>query len=52
MREGRVVFWPQYRTVWRWHMLAGLFCLPFVAFLALTGTIYLFKPQSLNQKAV
>ncbi|MFT9090471.1 MAG: PepSY domain-containing protein [Gluconacetobacter sp.] len=45
MREGRVVFWPQYRTVWRWHMLAGLFCLPFVAFLALTGTIYLFKPQ-------
>ncbi|MFW7269128.1 PepSY-associated TM helix domain-containing protein [Gluconacetobacter sp. Hr-1-5] len=45
MREGQSAFWPEYRTIWRWHMLAGLFCLPFVAFLALTGTIYLFKPQ-------
>ncbi|MBB2203816.1 PepSY-associated TM helix domain-containing protein [Gluconacetobacter takamatsuzukensis] len=45
MREGRSVFWPEYRTVWRWHMLAGLFCLPFVALLAITGAIYLFKPQ-------
>ncbi|MBB2168947.1 PepSY domain-containing protein [Gluconacetobacter aggeris] len=45
MREGRSAFWPDYRTIWRWHMLAGLFCLPFVALLALTGAIYLFKPQ-------
>lgn len=45
MREGRSAFWPEYRTIWRWHMLAGLFCLPFVTFLALTGAIYLFKPQ-------
>ena len=37
--------WPDYRTVWRWHFLAGLLCLPFVAFLSLTGGIYLFKPQ-------
>lgn len=45
MRKERSAFWPDYRTVWRWHMLAGLFSLPFVALLALTGTVYLFKPQ-------
>ncbi|WP_086643561.1 PepSY domain-containing protein [Acetobacter sp. DsW_063] len=37
--------WPDHRTVWRWHFFAGLFCLPFVAFLSLTGSVYLFKPQ-------
>ena len=37
--------WPSYRTVWRWHFWAGLFCIPFVIFLSITGTIYLFKPQ-------
>nr|WP_284691881.1 PepSY domain-containing protein [Pinirhizobacter soli] len=31
--------------VWRWHFYAGLFCLPFVLWLACTGSIYLFKPQ-------
>jgi uncharacterized iron-regulated membrane protein len=34
-----------YRTVWRWHFYAGLFCIPFVLWLSVTGTIYLFKPQ-------
>ena len=34
-----------YRTIWRWHFYAGLFCIPFVLWLALTGSIYLFKPQ-------
>jgi uncharacterized iron-regulated membrane protein len=34
-----------HRTVWRWHFYAGLFCVPFVLWLACTGTIYLFKPQ-------
>lgn len=34
-----------YRTVWRWHFCAGLFVLPFVLILSLTGSIYLFKPQ-------
>ncbi|MEX1033800.1 MAG: PepSY domain-containing protein [Cellvibrionaceae bacterium] len=34
-----------YRTVWRWHFYAGLFCIPFVLMLALSGSIYLFKPQ-------
>lgn len=33
-----------YRTIWRWHFYAGLFSIPFVIILALTGAIYLFKP--------
>jgi len=37
--------WPDYRTVWRWHFYAGMFCIPFVLVLSITGTIYLFKPQ-------
>jgi uncharacterized iron-regulated membrane protein len=34
-----------YRGLWRWHFHAGLLCIPFVIILALTGSIYLFKPQ-------
>lgn len=34
-----------YRTFWRWHFYAGLFVLPFVIVLALSGTVFLFKPQ-------
>ena len=34
-----------YRAVWRWHFYAGLFCVPFVIVLAITGSLYLFKPQ-------
>jgi uncharacterized iron-regulated membrane protein len=34
-----------YRTLWRWHFYAGLWCIPFVILLALTGSLYLFKPQ-------
>ncbi|WP_036142553.1 PepSY-associated TM helix domain-containing protein [Luteibacter sp. 9135] len=34
-----------YRLIWRWHFYAGLFCLPFIVWLATTGMIYLFKPQ-------
>ena len=37
--------WPSYNLVWRWHFYAGLFCIPFVLWLALTGSIYLFRPQ-------
>ncbi len=37
--------WPDYRAVWRWHFYAGLFCFPFVIVLAVSGGIYLFKPQ-------
>lgn len=46
------------RRVWRWHFLAGLMVVPFVIILALTGSIYLFKPQydaaveaSINERA-
>jgi uncharacterized iron-regulated membrane protein len=34
-----------YRGLWRWHFHAGLLCIPFVLILAITGSIYLFKPQ-------
>ncbi|UZK67450.1 PepSY-associated TM helix domain-containing protein [Sphingomonas sp. M1-B02] len=34
-----------YRTIWRWHFYAGLFVLPFILILSVTGAIYLFKPQ-------
>ncbi|PZU11632.1 PepSY domain-containing protein [Sphingomonas sp.] len=34
-----------YNSVWRWHFYAGLFCIPFVIWLALTGAIYLWRPQ-------
>lgn len=37
--------WPDYRAVWRWHFYAGLFTLPFVIVLSISGAIYLFKPQ-------
>ena len=34
-----------YPTIWRWHFYAGLFVLPFILILSITGSIYLFKPQ-------
>lgn len=34
-----------YRAIWRWHFYAGLFVMPMVALLSITGAIYLFKPQ-------
>lgn len=37
--------WLNYRMVWRWHFYAGLFSIPFLIWLSLTGSIYLFKPQ-------
>ncbi|MGI4747240.1 MAG: PepSY-associated TM helix domain-containing protein [Janthinobacterium lividum] len=37
--------WPGYRMIWRWHFYAGVFCIPFVLLLSLTGLVYLFKPQ-------
>lgn len=36
---------PSYNTVWRWHFYAGLFSIPFVLWLSLTGAVYLFRPQ-------
>lgn len=34
-----------YRTIWRWHFYAGLFVVPMILILSLTGAAYLFKPQ-------
>lgn len=34
-----------YRAFWRWHFYAGLIALPFLAWLAVTGGLYLFKPE-------
>lgn len=34
-----------YKLVWKWHFLASLYVLPFMAMLAITGGIYLYKPQ-------
>ena len=34
-----------YRTIWRWHFYAGLFSIPFILWLSVTGSIYLFRPQ-------
>lgn len=34
-----------YRAVWRWHFYAGLLVLPFLTLLAVTGALYLFKPE-------
>ena len=34
-----------YRAVWRWHFYAGLFVLPFLISLAITGGLYLFKDE-------
>jgi len=36
---------PGYRTLWRWHFYAGLFVMPFLVVLAVTGTLYCFQPQ-------
>lgn len=34
-----------YRMLWRWHFYAGIFTIPFIIVLAITGALYLFKPQ-------
>ena len=36
---------PGERAVWRWHFYAGLFCIPFILWLACTGSLYLWRPQ-------
>lgn len=34
-----------YRAVWRWHFYAGLLVLPLLAWLAVTGGVFVFKDQ-------
>jgi uncharacterized iron-regulated membrane protein len=43
--SGAGAIHPGYRTLWRWHFYAGLFVMPFLIVLAITGTIYCFQPQ-------
>lgn len=37
-----------YMTIWRWHFYAGILFAPLIIFLAITGAVYLFKPQLEN----
>lgn len=34
-----------YQAMWRWHFYAGVIFAPFLIILAISGAIYLFKPQ-------
>jgi uncharacterized iron-regulated membrane protein len=34
-----------FRAIWRWHFYAGIIFAPFLVLLAITGGVYLFKPQ-------
>jgi uncharacterized iron-regulated membrane protein len=34
-----------YAAIWRWHFIAGLIVLPVLTLLAVTGGLYLFKPE-------
>jgi uncharacterized iron-regulated membrane protein len=36
---------PLYVAVWRWHFYAGIFVIPFMVLLSITGGIYLFKTE-------
>jgi uncharacterized iron-regulated membrane protein len=44
-RTSSGIFLSDLCTIWRWHFYAGLFCIPFVLWLSVTGTNYPFKPQ-------
>lgn len=35
----------RYRFVWRWHFFTGLIVLPVLVWLAVTGGLYLYKPE-------
>ena len=35
----------RYRAFWRWHFYAGLLVMPVLMLMALTGGLYLFKPE-------
>jgi uncharacterized iron-regulated membrane protein len=36
---------PLYLAVWRWHFYAGIFVIPLMLLLSVTGAIYLFKSE-------
>jgi uncharacterized iron-regulated membrane protein len=45
VREGRAARANAYHTVWRWHFFAGLIVLPVLAWMAVTGSLYLYKKE-------
>lgn len=45
MKNSKAAKPPFYQAMWRWHFYAGLIFAPFILILAVTGSIYLFKPQ-------
>lgn len=42
---GSRLFPALYQAVWRWHFYAGVLFAPLLVILALSGSVYLFKPQ-------
>ena len=43
LSDARVA--ARHRLLWRWHFYAGLFVMPLLLVLAITGTLYCFQPQ-------
>ena len=43
LADARVA--ARHRLLWRWHFYAGLFVMPLLLVLAITGTLYCFQPQ-------
>ena len=43
LHDARVA--ARHRLLWRWHFYAGLFVMPLLLVLAITGTLYCFQPQ-------
>lgn len=43
--RSKTILTDAYRVVWRWHFYAGFLVLPVLMLMALTGGLYLFKPE-------
>lgn len=44
-RKNSLTMSGLYRSAWRWHFYSGMFVIPILLILAVTGMIYLFHPQ-------
>lgn len=47
-KQGQEKANPLYAAIWRWHFYAGIIFAPLIIMLAVTGAIYLYKPQIEN----
>jgi uncharacterized iron-regulated membrane protein len=45
MAQLQIMQGQLYRAMWRWHFYAGLIVLPVLAMMAVTGALYLYKPE-------